>query len=104
VTATHVAALAADRHADASNTIEIAVGESPERVGEFYRSRIIIAEFAGVAAAFGPVRTAQGLTELVTALEVGGWSVSGHLKLTSVANLKAQSCDWAAAAASRAKE
>jgi hypothetical protein len=68
------------------------VREPPEQDAEFYRSRIVVADFAGATAAFGPVHTAQGLADLTATLQARGWSISGDLKLTSLAKLKDHSC------------
>jgi hypothetical protein len=67
--------------------------------GEFYRSRVVIAEFAGAAAAFGPVHTAGGLANLVGLLQSRGWCVTGHIKLTGLVQLAEHNSDWPSAPA-----
>ncbi len=64
--------------------------------GEFYRSRIIIAGFAGAAASFGPVHTACGLADLTAKLWAAGWTVYGDLKLASVAGFRDRASNCAA--------
>ena len=63
---------------------------------EHFRSRVVIADCAGVEGAFGPVHTERGLADLTERLEAAGWFVRGHMKLTSVAQFKAHPTAWEA--------
>jgi len=74
-------------------------GRPADHGGEFYRSRVVIAEFAGAAAAFGPVHTAGVLANLVALLQSRGWSVTGHIKLTGLVQLAEHNSDWPSAQA-----
>jgi hypothetical protein len=65
---------------------------------EFYRSRVVIADCAGESQAFGPVHTLRGLQDLCDRLEVAGWVVTGHMKLTSVAKFREHPTAWEAIA------
>lgn len=65
---------------------------------DFYRSRVVIADCAGDREAFGPVHTLRGLRDLCDRLEVAGWAVHGHVKLTSVAKFREHPSAWEAIA------
>jgi hypothetical protein len=84
-----------DHHSE--SPVRVGGDTTPERGSEFYRSRVVIAEFAGAAAAFGPVHTAGGLVNLAALLQARGWSVTGHTKLASLAQLRDHNSDWPSA-------
>jgi hypothetical protein len=65
---------------------------------DFYRSRVVLADCAGEREAFGPVHTLHGLQDLCDRLEVAGWVVHGHTKLTSVAKFREHPAAWEAIA------
>jgi hypothetical protein len=65
---------------------------------DFYQSRVVIADCGREREAFGPVHTLHGLQDLTDRLEVAGWVVHGHMKLTSVAKFREHPSAWEAIA------
>lgn len=63
-----------------------------------YRSRVIIAEAAGLRMVVGPVHTERGLADLRARLEAAGWLAREDVRLTSVAQFREHPAVWEALA------